>query len=744
MVKTFFLRVRVEGENTWEEAEIFETLVIGRSEDCDFVLADRLASRKHAHVAIKNGEPYLTDLNSSNGTKINGQRIQANVPRRLSEGEYFSIGHSLCQVVSSKPEDPYRLWYRIEERPWQEITFTEDIIIGRGDDVGLQVQEGHISRNHAVLKVAGGNFYLQDLGSQNGTYLENQRLAANQPIQIFPGQYFKIGRATFTVADVQQQDAFHQTVADFSSTADIPIYRGVVPAQQDYEPARKKKAAWPWLLGIGGILMMCVCVVVIGGLFLLDRAAGIALEDMNQVADIVEENQEEIGELLNEGLETVEEAEELLPEEIEEALPDAEDLTGAGEEVIEDLTDIATETPEPAASMGRKWLVMLYQNADDENLEFDITFDVNTAEKVGSNEEVAIVAQLDRYSGSYTGDGDWSGSRRYYLTPDGDIDIINSTISSDLGEVDSGDVNTLVEFVLWAMETYPAENYALVMSDHGAGWFGGYTDGDNGNQDGIYLPALESALQYITNQTGVEKLDILGFDACLMAELEVWSAVARYADIGVASEETESATGWAYSVYLQQLIDNPSMSPEDLSKAIVNTFVVDDLAYQLYGGNPDNVMQYSTLSAIRLNSVPTIVSAVDGLAVALQNVDQSYVAEARSYTRAYLAFDSYEPFFLDLVHFAQMACMTTTDAAVCGASAAVEEAVNNAMIIEKHGSAVEGSNGVTIYFPDSEFFEVTKDNTYGFAYRVHAIRFTEVSTWDEFLDYHYQIIERMP
>lgn len=743
-MNTFFLRVRLEGGDTWQEIEIHESIVIGRSEDCDYVIEDRLASRKHAQISVSNNQVYITDLGSSNGTKILGQRIVPNMPRKLGEGDYFSIGHALCQVVTTTVQNPYRLWYRIGEQPWQETTFSEDIVIGRGDDVGLKVHEGHISRNHAMIRVAGENFYLQDLGSQNGTFLEGQRIATNQPVQIYPGQYFKIGRATFTVVNEARQVAFHQTVADHSSEIKVPV------VQADHKPrplpskGKSKKNVWPWLLGIGGILSMCVCVVVIGGLYLLDRAAGVALEEIEQASDLIEENQEELGEVLEQGVDIVENSQDEIPEVLEDVAEETNELSESVSGAIQDVVGEGEENTDQIADTGRKWLVMLYQNADDETLEYDITFDVNTAEKIGSTDEIAVVAQLDRFEGSYSGDGDWSGSRRYYLTADGDLDSITSTVQADLGEVDSGDVNTLVDFTMWAIDNYPADNYILIMSDHGAGWFGGYTDGDNGNEEGIYLPALESALQYITAQSGIGKFDILGFDACLMAELEVWSAVAPYASVGIASEESESATGWAYAAYLQRLISNPSMNSDELATAIVETFVEEDLAYELYGGNPSSVMRDSTLSAIRLDSVPTVMTSLDTLSVAMQQVDQALVAEARTYTRSYLAFDDFDPFYLDLVHFAQMVCSTTNDIAVCGAATGVEDAVTNAIIVEKHGSGMDGSNGVSFYFPDADFFEITKDNSYGYAYRAHAVRFTEISTWDEFLDFHYQIIERMP
>lgn len=741
-MKSYFLHVRLENSEEWQETEIFESLIIGRSEECDFVLADRLASRKHAQISIRDDLVYLVDLNSSNGTKILGQKITPNIPKQISEGDYFSIGHSLCQVVSSQENQPYRLWYRVEDQPWYEITFSEDIIIGRGEDAGLIVQEGHISRHHALLKVSGGNFYLQDLGSQNGTYLEDQRLPANQPVSIFPGQYFKIGRALLTVADVEKQIAFHQTVADLSSEVNLPVVKSKNKPLVQPQAKPRKKTLWPWLLGVGSLLTACVCVVVFGGLYLLDQAAGAALDQVDEIAGLVEDNQDVITGFVEEGIDSIEDADELLNDNGSELVPEVDDLVDAGTGLVDEL--MSDTSDQNTSSSGRKWLVMMYQNADDESLEYDIVFDVNSAESIGSTDEVAIVVQLDRFDGSYSGDGDWTGSRRYYLTPDGDLEAIRSETLSDLGEVDSGDVNTLVDFTIWAMQNYPADNYILVMSDHGAGWFGGYTDGDNGNEDGIYLPALESALEYITSQTGVEQLDILGFDACLMAELEVWATVAPYASIGVASEETESATGWAYGAYLDRLVKNPTMSAEELSKAIVETFVEDDLAYAYYGENPASVMRDSTLSAIRLSGIPSIMAALDGLAGTLENVDQSKVAEARTYSRSYLAFDDYEPFFLDLVHFAQMVCASTNDSLVCSTATTVEQAVNAAIITEKHGSGMDGSNGVTFYFPDSDFFEVTKDNSYGYAYRAHAVRFTNHSIWDEFLDYHYQITERMP
>ena len=147
---------------------------------------------------------------------------------------------------------------------------------------------------------------------------------------------------------------------------------------------------------------------------------------------------------------------------------------------------------------------------------------------------------------------------------------------------------TLVDFATWAIETYPADNYVLILSDHGMGWPGGWSDpapggaGDCKNplsqvlKDELYLNELDDALQEIRDRAGIDKFELIGMDACLMAHLEVFSALAPHARYAVASQETEPALGWAYTGFLEELTNNPDMSGADLSRLIVDTYIDDD------------------------------------------------------------------------------------------------------------------------------------------------------------------------
>jgi hypothetical protein len=166
----------------------------------------------------------------------------------------------------------------------------------------------------------------------------------------------------------------------------------------------------------------------------------------------------------------------------------------------------------------REWLVMLYQNADDPILEGDIFTDLNEAEWVGSTEAVTMVAQLDRYDGEFDGDGDWTGTKRFLIERDRDLTAIGSEELDDLGEVDSGAPQTLVDFAVWAMKTYPAKKYALILSDHGAGWVGGWNDDAPKEGSSLTVNEIDQALATILQSTKVGQLELLGFDACLMRD----------------------------------------------------------------------------------------------------------------------------------------------------------------------------------------------------------------------------------
>jgi len=434
-----------------------------------------------------------------------------------------------------------------------------------------------------------------------------------------------------------------------------------------------------------------------------------------------------------------------------------------------------TRTPPSSASESdQKWLVMVYQDADDQVLEQDIFIDLNEMERIGSTDQVMIVTQLDRFRGGYSGDENWHSTRRYLVTYDDNLNAIGSELLQDLGEVNMANGDSLVDFATWAIESFPADRHVLIMSDHGMGWPGGWSDPAPGARDGgsaplinqlqgdsIYLAELDEALDEITQATGIGKFDLIGLDACLMSQLEVYSALQPYANYAVASEETEPGLGWAYSAFLSLLVYDPSIETAQLAANIVETYIdqderiTDDQARMEFlqqnsssGGffGPVRVSadqlarqleQNITLTAVDLNALPDLHKAFNAFAFSLQSINQQAVANARNYTQSYTSIFGRQvpPSYMDLGHFVQLVAKQSGNTAIRQAANNVLGALNSVVIAERHGSTKPGSTGIAFYFPNSTLYKTPATGMQ--SYTMIANRFSRVSLWDDFLVYHY-------
>lgn len=430
--------------------------------------------------------------------------------------------------------------------------------------------------------------------------------------------------------------------------------------------------------------------------------------------------------------------------------------------------------PAPAASGRQTWTVMLYQDADDQVLEHDIYLDLNEAERVGSSPNVNIVAQIDRFRAGYQGDGDWTSARRYYVTQDNDLNRVSSQIAQELGEVDMSSPQTLVDFVRWSVQNFPADKYVLILSDHGMGWPGGWSDPSHPSStesraplasrlgNNLYLMELDQALGQARAAAGIDKFEIIGMDACLMAQLEVMAAIQSHANYVVASEEVEPSIGWAYASFLSKLVQNPDMSGADLSKAIVGSYVVEDQRIQdplaraefmrsgspleaFFGGgglvSADQLAAQmgrdATLTAVDLNALPDLMTSYNNFAYQLQSENQRLVAQARNYAQSYTSIFGREvpPSYIDLGHFVLLLQANTSNAQIKQAADAVLASLQKTVIAEKHGSGRKGSTGLAIYFPNSTLYRSPLTGPQ--SYTEIASRFVSASLWDDFLAYHY-------
>ncbi|MEO8195350.1 MAG: clostripain-related cysteine peptidase, partial [Thermoanaerobaculia bacterium] len=174
----------------------------------------------------------------------------------------------------------------------------------------------------------------------------------------------------------------------------------------------------------------------------------------------------------------------------------------------------------------RDWTLMYYLDADC-NLEPDMLDDMDEMESIGSTDNVNILVLLDRTPDHDPRDGNWSNARLLYVTRDGTNGKLKSKILDNLKELDTASPETLVGFVAFGLQNFPAKHYGLVLGNHGGTWMGMLND-ETDNEGGMKLAPFIQGLEAL-KKAGAPKLDVIGFDMCLMAQVEVMDAISPYA-----------------------------------------------------------------------------------------------------------------------------------------------------------------------------------------------------------------------
>jgi pSer/pThr/pTyr-binding forkhead associated (FHA) protein len=160
------------------------SMTIGRDPQCDLHLDNRALSRRHAQIEKRGAAIWVRDLNSQNGTYVNGNRIAE--PLALNGGDIVEVGryHVRIEGVENAREDTPVLTLTGPEGRHRFAMVGEEIIIGRAPSCDIAIGHKSISRRHLRIAIDGNNFIAEDLGSQNGTRLNNKRITAPTPFRI--------------------------------------------------------------------------------------------------------------------------------------------------------------------------------------------------------------------------------------------------------------------------------------------------------------------------------------------------------------------------------------------------------------------------------------------------------------------------------------------------------------------------------------------------------------------------------
>jgi hypothetical protein len=340
---------------------------------------------------------------------------------------------------------------------------------------------------------------------------------------------------------------------------------------------------------------------------------------------------------------------------------------------------------------GESWTVLIYSMADTDLEPFMVT-DINEAGEVGSTDDVKVRAFVDRSAGygeePLLDQGSWVGGRVLDLTEPGSTELV-----ADLGDVNSADPATLADFVAQGIADHPADKYALIISDHGAGWPGIGPDEGSG-YDVLDLIDLEDGIAAGLEEAGVEKLDLLGFDACLMASYEVASAMAPVARRMVASQELEPGHGWDYRS-LSVLTEDPTTDTETFGSAIIDGFE----QQAIDSGTEADI----TLSMIDLTQMPALDEAVEAFSDELGETPEVAPAVGRAESTVLAFGKSPDPTrdsnHSDLGLLVEAIGADATE--VSGPADAVADALSDVVVDSVTGPATAGATGLSVYLPPS-------------------------------------------
>jgi len=370
-----------------------------------------------------------------------------------------------------------------------------------------------------------------------------------------------------------------------------------------------------------------------------------------------------------------------------------------------------------------EWLFLVYHDADC-NLEAPMMRDLEEMLAVGSSKDVKVVALVDRHPSSddpYSGEAvgglaDWTTTKLVEVEKGVLVEL------ADLGEKDMGDGATLSSFVVDAVKRFPSKHVALVLGDHGAAWPGICAD-ETSKDDMLSLEKLETALAASAKALG-RPLDLVGFDACLMANLEVADALAPYANVLVGSEELEPGSGWDYTPVLEALEKAPDTDALALGALIADHF---QASFRVPETDEDGDVGVTiTLSVVDLSKVVAVAKAAHALGEACTKHlaaggREGFIGLARARAKAEEYGRNGKPgakgmALHDLVDLARHdARETKGDETVAAAAKEVEAAVAAAVTHVVHGKARPDAHGLSIYLPVDGASTYVAYATIGFA-----------------------------
>jgi len=161
-------------------------VTIGRENTNDIVFNEDFISRKHMAIEKKGLGKYILKDTSTNGTYVNGQIVNGQI--EISGKDKISIGRHTFTLEGAESVPEISLKEKLQKK--------NTLIIGRSD-ADIVVKDPHISRKHAEISFDGNSYWIKDLNSTNGTYLNGKNIKGKGKVQFSEKDVIIISMASF-------------------------------------------------------------------------------------------------------------------------------------------------------------------------------------------------------------------------------------------------------------------------------------------------------------------------------------------------------------------------------------------------------------------------------------------------------------------------------------------------------------------------------------------------------------------
>jgi len=364
------------------------------------------------------------------------------------------------------------------------------------------------------------------------------------------------------------------------------------------------------------------------------------------------------------------------------------------------------------AAQPKDWTFLIFLNGNNSLDSFGTT-NLLQMEKVGSNDKLNIVVQWASMSTGKT--------ERLLVQKSSDNTTVTSPVVQNVDGTDMGDWNSVVDFVKWGAEHYPAKHYFLDIWDHGSGWHG--KKGQFGPKDisldentghMITTQQLGQALSASAKIIG-HKIDIYASDACLMAMAEIADEMADSVSIYAGSEETEPGAGWPYDTFLTRWTAKPDATAAEVGKMLSEEYA------KSYEGGSENV----TFSAFDLSKLQAFKDTLTTFTASMKKMTASTAKKVLAAAKKSQSFTVSD--YVDLLDFVKNTSAATGIATTDQSLIKQVGSATKDLIITSNNVGFPNATGLAIWLPVDESTLSQYADAYG------QLKFESETHWTDFL-----------